>query len=227
MESAIVKAGKFELVIFDLDGTLVDTSQLIFDSFNFIMRKYKSLELTPKEIMHYFGPPEEIAIKNILGSDDFDNVWRDYLDFYENHLSQTHLFSGIVELTTELRRAGTRLAIFTGKGSNTTELTLKYHGLMEIFDIIVTGSVVTNHKPNPEGVELALSRLGIESSRAVVVGDSLSDYKAASSAGTHFVAALYDGLAKNRFDNIDCVKVSSVEELSAVLLDGSVQNDIR
>ncbi|MCL5266542.1 MAG: HAD family hydrolase [Bacteroidetes bacterium] len=222
-----MKSKKFDLVIFDLDGTLADTSQLIFDSFNFVMRKYKSLELTPREIMSYFGPPEEIAIKNILGDDDFDTVWHDYLSFYETHLWQSRLFAGIPELTKDLKRSGIHMAIFTGKGSSTTELTLKYHGLKEMFDIIVTGSVVANHKPNPEGVQLALRQLAVESSRAVVVGDSLSDYKAASSAGTHFVAALYDGLAKNRFDDIDCVKVSSVEELSIVLLDGSVQNGKR
>ena len=213
-----MKSKNFELVIFDLDGTLADTSQLIFDSFNFVMRKYKSVEMTPKEIMSYFGPPEEIAIRNILGDDDFDHVWYDYLNYYEAHLGETRLFPGIPELTKELKRAGTHLAIFTGKGNSTTQLTLKYHGLFEIFDTIVTGSVVVNHKPNPEGVQLALDRLGVQPSEAVVVGDSLSDYKAASAAGTHFVAALYDGLAKNRFDGIECVKVSSVGALTDLLL---------
>ncbi len=218
---------RFELVIFDLDGTLADTSQLIFDSFNFVMRKYKSIEMTPKEIMSYFGPPEEVAIKNIMGTDNFDAIWHDYLQYYETHLWQTKLFEGIPELVDSLKKTGAHLAIFTGKGNATTNLTLRHHGLLEMFDIIVTGSEVTNHKPNPEGVRVALERLGVEPSGAVVVGDSLSDYKAATSAQTHFLAVIYDGLARNRFDNIDCTKVSSVKELSAILLDGEQQGSVR
>lgn len=206
------------MAIFDLDGTLADTSQLIFDSFNFVMRKYKSIEMAPSQIMSYFGPPEEIAIKNILGSDNFDSIWRDYLGYYEDHLNETEVFAGIPELLRALRKTGSHLAIFTGKGNNTTELTLKHHGIRDLFDVIVTGSIVKNHKPSPEGVELALSTLRVEPAMAVLVGDSLSDYRAATSAGIHFIAAMYDSLAKNRFDDVNCVKANSIRELSALLL---------
>ena len=211
-------SNKFSLAIFDLDGTLADTSQLIFDSFNFVMRKYKSMEMTPSQIMSYFGPPEEIAIKNILGSDNFDSTWRDYLGYYEDHLNETEVFAGIPELLRALKKIGSHLAIFTGKGNNTTELTLKHHGIRDLFDVIVTGSIVKNHKPSPEGVELALSTLRVDPSMAVLVGDSLSDYRAATSAGIHFIAAMYDSLAKNRFDGVNCVKAKSIRELSALLL---------
>ena len=211
-------SNKFSLAIFDLDGTLADTSQLIFDSFNFVMRKYKSIEMAPSQIMSYFGPPEEIAIKNILGSDNFDSIWLDYLGYYEDHLNETEVFAGIPELLRALKKTGSHLAIFTGKGNNTTELTLKHHGIRDLFDVIVTGSIVKNHKPSPEGVELALSTLRVEPSMAVLVGDSLSDYRAATSAGIHFIAAMYDSLAKNRFDDVKCVKANSIRELSALLL---------
>ncbi len=211
-------SNKFSLAIFDLDGTLADTSQLIFDSFNFVMWKYKSMEMTPSQIMSYFGPPEEIAIKNILGSDNFDSIWLDYLGYYEDHLNETEVFAGIPELLRALKKTGSHLAIFTGKGNNTTELTLKHHGIRDLFDVIVTGSIVKNHKPSPEGVELALSTLRVEPSMAVLVGDSLSDYRAATSAGIHFIAAMYDSLAKNRFDDVKCVKANSIRELSALLL---------
>ena len=211
-------SNKFSLAIFDLDGTLADTSQLIFDSFNFVMRKYKSIEMAPSQIMSYFGPPEEIAIKNILGSDNFDSIWLDYLGYYEDHLNETEVFAGIPELLRALKKTGSHLAIFTGKGNNTTESTLKHHGIRDLFDVIVTGSIVKNHKPSPEGVELALSTLRVEPSMAVLVGDSLSDYRAATSAGIHFIAAMYDSLAKNRFDDVKCVKANSIRELSALLL---------
>ncbi len=176
------------------------------------------MEMTPSQIMSYFGPPEEIAIKNILGSDNFDSIWLDYLGYYEDHLNETEVFAGIPELLRALKKTGSHLAIFTGKGNNTTELTLKHHGIRDLFDVIVTGSIVKNHKPSPEGVELALSTLRVEPSMAVLVGDSLSDYRAATSAGIHFIAAMYDSLAKNRFDDVKCVKANSIRELSALLL---------
>lgn len=211
-------ANRFSLVIFDLDGTLADTHQLIFDSFNFILRKYKSIEMTPQEIMSYFGPPEEVCIKNMMGTDHFIEAWQDYLEYYEEHLDETLIFDGIAELLNDLKTSGRFLGVFTGKGKETAESTLRFHGILNLFDIVVTGSGVKNHKPHPEGVKLALSRLKVEAQNAVVVGDSMADYKAAASAGTCFIAAMYDTFPKKHFDNLDCIKVKSVKELSDLLL---------
>ena len=210
---------KFSLVIFDLDGTLADTHQLIFDSFNFVMRKYKSIELTPQEIMSYFGPPEDVCIKNMTGAANFDRAWHDYLDYYETHINESVIFSGIPELLNGLKKSGCHLGVFTGKGTDTTDMTLKYHRLKNLFDVIVTGSNVMNHKPHPEGIEFALRKFNVESSKAILIGDSLSDYKAAASAKTHFIAALYDEFVPaNRFDGTECIKANSVQELSEMLL---------
>lgn len=211
---------KYSLAIFDLDGTLADTSSLIFDSFNFVARKYRNMELTPQQIMSYFGPPEEVALKNIFGDGDFDSLWRDYLDYYKDHSEKSSVFDGIREILVRLKDAGCKLAVFTGKGDHTTELTLSHHDMKSLFDLIVTGSMLKNHKPDPEGVELALKTLRVRPPDAVVVGDSLSDYKAATAAGVNFIAATYDSLARNRFDKIDCAKAASVGELSELLLDG-------
>ncbi len=206
-------------MIFDLDGTLADTHQLIFDSFNFVMKKYKSVELTPQEIMSYFGPPEDVCIRNMMGTDHFIDAWRDYLDYHEKHLNETAVFPGIPELLNRLKASGILLGIFTGKGEETTESTLKFHGILNLFDIVVTGSGVKNHKPHPEGVELVLNKLKVRPQNAVIVGDSMADYKAACSSGTHFIAAMYDTLPKNHFDALDCERVKSVRELSELLLE--------
>lgn len=209
---------KYSLVIFDLDGTLADTHQLIFDSFNFVLRKYKSIEMTPNEILSYFGPPEEVCIMNMIGAADFVNAWPDYLKYYADHLAETTIFAGIPKLLRDLKASGLLLAVFTGKGEETTRSTLRFHGIMDSFDMVVTGSGVKNHKPHPEGVELILNSLKVEPSEAVVVGDSMSDYKVASSAGTHFVAAMYDPFLRARFDGLDCERAKSVRQLSEILL---------
>ncbi len=211
---------RYSLILFDLDGTLTDTHQLIFDSFNFVLRKYKSVELTPKEILAYFGPPEEVCLKNMLGEEYFNRAWPDFLDYYKTHLDESIVFEGLRELLKSLKASGKFVGVFTAKGTMTTELTLEYHGLKSLFDIIVTGSLVKNHKPDPEGVNQALRRLNLPPGKALVVGDSPSDYKAAMSAGTDFIAVMYDDISKDRFENVECKKAWSVAELSGFLLGG-------
>ena len=211
---------EFSLALFDLDGTLADTHQLIFNSFNFILRKYKSVEMTPHEILSYFGPPEEVCIVNMMGSDNFESVWEDFIEYYSSHLNETTVFGGVKELVSGLKSNGKLVGVFTAKGSKTAELTLEYHGLKKAFDIIVTGSHVKNHKPDPEGIDIALRKLGVNADDTIVIGDSPSDYKAAHAAGTSFIAVTYDTISKHRFDGIDCVKAGSVNELSRLMFHG-------
>ncbi|MGC8652668.1 MAG: HAD family hydrolase [Candidatus Kryptoniota bacterium] len=205
------------LVVFDLDGTLVDTAKLIFDSFNFVLKRYQGTVMSPEEIRKYFGPPEDIAIKKIMGETNFEQIWEDYLQYYRSHLFETAVFPGIVELLTDLKTQRIKLAVFTGKGNETTELTLAYHGLRDFFDMVVTGSIVKNHKPDREGLELIMNSLGVGVGEAVLVGDSIADYKAAAAAGIDFVAALYDSNAVGHFSDIKCKKAESVESLRNIL----------
>ncbi len=214
----------YSLILFDLDGTLADTHQLIFDSFNFILRKYTGAEKSPKEILSYFGPTEEVCIRNIIGTEGFDDMWADFIDYYRSHLEESSLFHGVRELLVFLKNAGKRIGVFTAKGSTTTELTLEYYGLWNLFDIVVTGSLVRNHKPHPEGVHLALEKLGVPASETIVVGDSPSDYKAATSAGTGFIAVTYDSASRSKFDGIDCQKAESVAALKSLL--ASLNTDV-
>lgn len=209
---------KYSLLLFDLDGTLADTHQLIFDSFNHILRKYKSMEMTPKEILSYFGPPEEVCIKNMLDPDDFDAVWTDFLEYYSAHLNESRVFEGVQELLEKVKSHGKLLGVFTAKGKKTAELTLGYHNIMKLFDIIVTGSAVKNHKPDPEGIVIALTKLGVAAARTLVIGDSPSDYKASVAARSNFIAVTYDSISKNRFDGIECIKAASVGDLASLLL---------
>lgn len=210
---------KYALVLFDLDGTLADTHQLIFDSFNYVLRKYRSIEMTPKEILSYFGPPEEVCIENMLHPDDFDAVWNDFLGYYSSHLNESKVFEGVTELLKSLKSSGKLIGVFTAKGAKTADLTLHHHGIRELFDIIVTGSSVTNHKPDPEGILIALRELGVPAAKTIVVGDSPSDYKASSAAGSDFIAVTYNAVSRNRFDGIECTKAASVGDLASLLLD--------
>lgn len=206
--------------MFDLDGTLADTHQLIFDSFNHVLRKYKSIEMTPKEILSYFGPPEEECIKNMMGSDNFNTVWREFLDYYSSHLGESRVFEGVRDLLNTVRSRGKLLGVFTAKGTRTAELTLGYHDIMNLFDVIVTGSMVKKHKPDPEGIAIALTKLDVPAAKTIVIGDSPSDYRASVAAGCDFIAVTYDTISKDRFNGLQCTRAASVGEFASLLLAG-------
>jgi len=107
---------KFEGIIFDIDGTLTATNELIYATFNHVTKKYLDRTYTPKEITAFFGPTEDVIIKELM-SDKYEEAMKDYHDFYEsNHKKMVHVYDGIVELVKKLHQNGIRLSIYTGKG---------------------------------------------------------------------------------------------------------------
>ncbi|HLA69466.1 MAG TPA: HAD-IA family hydrolase [Bacteroidota bacterium] len=186
-------------IIFDMDGTLTQTNQLIFDSFNFIVQKYQGKILTPAEITSYFGPPEEGALIPIVGEERLPQAMDEYLSFYRsNHRRLAKLYPGIREVLNDVKQRGKLLALFTGKGIHTTTITLEEFGLKDLFDSVVTGNDVVNHKPSAEGIQKILDQFNLKPEEAVMVGDSVSDIKASRSAGVRIVAVLWDSYAKDR-----------------------------
>lgn len=186
-------------VIFDMDGTLTQTNQLIFDAFNFIVHKYQGKILTPLEITAYFGPPEEGALIPIVGEERLPQAMDEYLSFYRtNHRRLATLYPGIVEILKDVKSHGRLLALFTGKGIHTTTITLEEFGLKDLFDCVVTGNDVVDHKPSAEGIRKILERFNLKPEEAVMVGDSVADIKASHAAGVKVVAVLWDSYAKDR-----------------------------
>ncbi|MGH2566868.1 MAG: HAD family hydrolase [Bacteroidota bacterium] len=186
-------------VIFDMDGTLTQTNQLIFDSFNHIAQNYAGRTFSEKEITALFGPPEEGALVSIVGKGKIDAALRDYLDFYrKNHARLAKLYPGIVDILRFLKDKGCKLALFTGKGVHTTTITLDAFGLTPFFDSVVTGNDVINHKPSAEGIQKIMAHLAIEPAEALMIGDSVADVKAAHDAGVKMAAVLWDSYGKEQ-----------------------------
>jgi len=186
-------------IIFDMDGTLTQTNQLIFDSFNFIVKKYQGKTLSPSEITALFGPPEEGALIPIVGEERLPQALEEYLSFYRaNHQRLARLYPGIREVLDDVKQRGKLLALFTGKGIHTTTITLEEFGLKDLFDCVVTGNDVVNHKPSAEGIRKILDRFNLNPDEAVMIGDSVSDISASRSAGVKVAAVLWDSYAKER-----------------------------
>jgi pyrophosphatase PpaX len=190
---------KLKCVIFDMDGTLTQTNQLIFDSFNYIAKKYEGKKYTDAEISAMFGPPEEGALVAIVGREQIRQAMTEYLDFYSQHHNElARLYPGILELVAALKRHGVQLAVFTGKGIETTTITMEKFGLKPYFDYVVTGSDVVNHKPSAEGIHKIMEHFGLRPEEVLMVGDSVGDVKASREAGAKIAAVLWDSYTKEK-----------------------------
>jgi HAD superfamily hydrolase (TIGR01509 family) len=190
---------RISCIIFDLDGTLGQTNDLIFATFNHLAERYLGKKFAPEEIIAMFGPPEEIAIAKMLGDKFTSDAMNEYYRFYaDHHLAMAKLHTGVRGLLEHLKATGFILAVFTGKGKRTTLVTLEKFGIKQYFDLIVTGSDVKNHKPSADGILNVLRTFSLNPTEVLMVGDAISDVKAAHDAGVLIAAVLWDSYSKHK-----------------------------
>ena len=202
-------------VIFDMDGTLTKTNDLIFASFNHVAEKYLHKRLSPREIIALFGPPEEGGLQKLLGRENVDDAMDDLCAFYaSSHAGMAFTHPGIEEVLGFLKGRGVKLSLFTGKGRRTTGITLEQLGLARFFDLVVSGTDVARHKPDPEGIQKVLHTFSLNPAEVLMVGDSLSDVKASRAAGVRMAGVVWDSYDRDQVLNTEVeYKFQQVEEL--------------
>jgi HAD superfamily hydrolase (TIGR01509 family) len=177
-----------------MDGTIASTLKLIYESFNYVANKYIHKTFVPKEIVKFFGPPEEGAIVKMLNDgQSISLAMDDYLQFYRsNHRAMAKTCDGIEEILGYLKQKERLITLFTGKGTSTTKITLEELGLTKYFDYVITGNDVTKFKPSGEGILKILERFALKPSEAVMIGDTTSDVYAARDAGVAVASVLWE-----------------------------------
>ena len=203
----------FRAIIFDIDGTLTFTNQLIFDSFNYIAKKYLGKKFSNEEIIALFGPTEDVILKQMF-PDKFEEVRKDYYAYYHQNHNIALLYDGIKELLMDLKNSGVILGIFTGKGKTSSLITLNFLGIRELFDMVVTGDDVKNHKPSPEGIVKFIKTFALKPEEVLMVGDAPSDIKAAKAAGVNIASVVWDSYSANEVRKLNIVTVfETVDDL--------------
>ena len=179
---------RYETVLFDLDGTLIDSGEVILASF-----RHATQTVLARVI------PDEVLMANVGGHGiraqmvEFDVERADELvSVYREHNLATYagvaVFPGIADVLDSLHGEGRQLGLVTVKGRPTVALTFEMHPLEHYFGTVVTGDDTVRHKPDPEPLQLALERLAADPTGAVYVGDSPFDIRAAKAAGIASVA---------------------------------------
>jgi len=183
-----------DIVLFDLDGTLVDSADLILESFRHTMRTHFD-EVPPDEAwLATLGTPLRSQFKMFVDTvEEVQALIATYLEFnLRMHEELIRPFGGMREALAELRETGSRLGIVTSKAKRGTAASLAACDLPAAwFDVTVTSDEPIPHKPDPAPVRLALERLGAGPGSASFVGDSVWDLRAGRAAGVCTVAALW------------------------------------
>lgn len=179
-------------VLFDLDGTLIDTYRLYLESYRRALEPVFGRALSDEEIIALRPVSERAFLVDLLGEPEAAETHAEFCRYYEefHDVLCEGMYEGVREMLAALRSASIPLGIVTGKGRTAWELTARRLGL-ESFDAVVTESDVARPKPDPEGLRLALEQLSIAPESAVYIGDSISDLEAGRRAGMAVAAALW------------------------------------
>ncbi len=181
-------------VIFDLDGTLGDTLPVCYAAFREVFRTHLGREFTDEEIHSRFGPSEEGLISALVTDGATKQAIADFFTHYEaEHRACPRPFDGAVETLAALREAGVRLAVVTGKGPRSAEISLRLLGLAPYFDFVEAGDPSGGVKP--AAMRRALARWDLEGPQIAAVGDAPSDIRAAHEVGAAAIGAAWASTA--------------------------------
>ena len=216
---ASIEGVRFPTVLFDLDGTLIDSGAMILASFRHATTTVLGRELPDDELLAGVGGSSLVEQMRLIDTQRADELVRAYREHNEPLHESLQACTGALDLLSGLRREGRKLGIVTAKRRATVELAFAVLPLRELFDVVVGAEDTVRHKPNPEPIHVALGRLGSSPSEAVYVGDSPFDMRAARAAGVRAVGVTWGGIhsaERLHAEKPDAV-VGSVEELRVVL----------
>jgi pyrophosphatase PpaX len=180
-------------VLFDLDGTLIDSIRLILDSYHHTLKVH---ELPARSDAHWLaglGTPLLVQFRDWCDDPvQLDAMIATYREYnLTHHDARVTAYPGVVGMVRAIRRAGLRTGLVTSKNRPGALRGLRLIGLEELMDPVIGADEVTNPKPHPEPIELALSRLGELPERTIYVGDSIHDMESGRAAGVRTGAVLW------------------------------------
>lgn len=184
-------------ILFDLDGTLIDTNELIIRSHQHTFRVHLGREVPAEEITPHFGRGLVPIMELFGGQEKAEAMRRTYVEFnWAHHDALARPFPGVREALADLRALGLRLAIVTGKRREIGQRGLDLFQLQEFFEAAVFFDDVAESKPHPAGVQRALELLGEPPERALMVGDSPLDIECAAAAGVRSMGVRWSAVGE-------------------------------
>lgn len=174
-------------VIFDLDGTLIDSKDDLACAVNVALRSLSLEPKNPADLYGYIGSGARVLVEKALGPENsplLSEALDLFLAHYRRHLlDRTRPYPGVSELLAELSRMGVRVTLLTNKPADLTEKIIDGLGLRQMFAAMVAGDTLAKKKPDPTGALYLCRVVGVQAHQSMVVGDSMIDVETAKAAG--------------------------------------------
>ena len=193
-----------DTMLFDLDGTLIDSVRLILDSYHHTLATHGIPPRTDEDWLRGLGTPLRVQFaewKDDPGLEAMIATYRDYNLFHHDRCVTP--YPGIVEALRAVRDAGVRIGLVTSKNRPGAERGLRLCELESLVEVIVGADDVTNPKPHAEPVERALQLLGAAPEGAVYVGDSVHDMESGRAAGVRTAAVLWGPFTRSELERTE------------------------
>jgi pyrophosphatase PpaX len=212
-------SSSYPIVVFDLDGTLLDSLKTTFLALDHAVSPRRGHKLAIKDLVHLLRHTDTEILGMLLDESLVEPAMQDYLDFYRSPSGHIAPFDGVTDLLRDLRSAGVPLAVVTGRGRRSLDILLQLSGLSDLLEVVVAADDGFGRKPGTQIVKHAAGRLGVEVKGGLMVGDGPDDVRCGRAAGMTTVTTRWCGMIP--IEQIEEVKpdhvVETVEELRKLL----------
>jgi phosphoglycolate phosphatase len=214
-----------KLVIFDLDGTLIDSRLDLIHSVNAMLRHFNRSELPGEVVASYVGDGAPMLVRRALGDPRDARFFKEALEFFllyyrEHKLDHTTVYSGIPEALTQIQAngPGRKMAVLSNKPVNPSRQIVDALGLAKFFVRVYGGNSFETKKPDPLGVKTILNETGMAAEHAMIIGDSSIDVLTGRNAGIGTCGVTYGFAPHTLCEAPPDVEVGSPEELREMFL---------
>jgi len=203
-------------VLFDLDGTLIDSEYFYYSNWAPILAEEFQLHITFEDWIKDFAGHTLVRnvgyLKDHFGIETTEEfMWTaTRVNYAKSDMTTIRLMPFAKETLEYLKQKGVRMALVTSSYKTTVETVLGYHGLLDYFEFFVTRELVENPKPNPEPYELATQKLNLPKEHIIAIEDTITGFTAATRAGLACVAVTKHETERNRLSNANYL----IEDLS-------------
>ncbi|HSI66687.1 MAG TPA: pyrophosphatase PpaX [Planococcus sp. (in: firmicutes)] len=170
-------------LLFDFDGTLLDTNELIIQTFSTVLNDHFPGKFEREDILHFIGPSLDQTFRKIAPN-KVEELTLQYRAFNNTmHDELVMEYDGVTETLRLLKARGLKMGIVSTKRKRTIEHGLNWMGAKDVFPVIISLDEVVNPKPDPEPIFLALNQLGATTDSALMIGDNYHDIEGGKNAG--------------------------------------------
>ncbi len=209
---------RYDAILFDFDYTLADSSEGVIECMQYALKRMGYPPVKPEHIKRTIGMSLLRAFRVLTGSNS-QELAEEFVGIFvmkadQVVLGKTHIFDGVADTVRTLIDIGLLTGIVSTKFRYRIEDVLRRDGLSALFGVIVGGEDVLKHKPNPEGIFAAISKIGAGKDKTLYVGDSLTDAETAQNAGIGFIAVLTGVTPRTDFS--DFAPRAIIDDLNAL-----------